>query len=1101
MKHSFLFLIALIIWILPQEAMAKGNITGAATGQALGTIDFDPTFSDPNYQNTFNSDFHTAIYEFSDNTDSVTVCDETGCYLTGFAWSESVGWLVFNGKTLDYVLTNQGQPDSYYVSDYPKAHFNYDGSNRFPITGFVWSEYGGWISLSSDTLTASPSDDGSSGPVGTTRDAADQAADETQGWGVWLDTNTLTLHGYAWGQYVGWINFDGVSTAWVPDETPPEVLGVNGAWFKNDNINYLFDWPSFAEDQESRIVDAQLRLVPGGGSEFANCPADEGYKEYVDATHEQINVIAPAAGFIQYNSVGYCQYDVTGWIRNGAGMTRFLTSQTVADLQAAGFTVADASWITQPIRMYIHAGDPINTTAASLTLPSSDVVADGLDTALYTLNLKDIGQNPVVPVQTNNQRQVSLTVNFQNQTYFDSVMTDGNGLNNLSSGTDTFTPVRVSDTGIGAATELEDSVGILNLNYASPFGLTLGAYELEWASYAPTIGLKDNINNLTLNSYQATLTDAATPHVSVRVSDEPDTVVVAGVGASTNPLPTLDINQAISFLPAFYTANAEIPSGVLTHASDATVDYDLLNRSSQLLANYSIDDIFEFSDAPGSGGGALCTAACMEVVNIQASGLTSEPSYNGTSPVYAWTNPDLALTRYEIYRGSYYDESISGENPPFVNAFTATPNQEGVYTVDTIWNIPSEDEGFIDRSDSANNIAPLVGATSPDTPSQEGRTIGFRPQNSVGLSLSNVLFQLSQQIAYRYGDQSMFTVYEPASPILTNVAVQDTGVQYTGVATGQQIFETRDQGFDVIGSGANLNLQEQIRRNVASLTTNRTPCSVSGNFPIAELPTTSPCVIADNNTKNAILYYQGGPNDSLVLDNGINPIVVPDWKYTIILTGGANLYIKSNLAYATAGTRGSLGFILLQADTATSNMVSQTDRGANVFIDPTPTNIVGNLYAEGSLMSYNDGGFFYGSNAAPVNALRNQLYWQGSIASRNTIGGGRLSTLPDGKGCTDGSRAQDCANRFDLDFIRRFAVVGDLPADPGSLLSGGGSCAGGNCSPGTLPTTISLAGARIDAGNSKSTDAFFIEKDALLDSNPPPGFATTGSTQSTRTIR
>ena len=139
--------------------------------------------------------------------------------------------------------------------------------------------------------------------------------------------------------------------------------------------------------------------------------------------------------------------------------------------------------------------------------------------------------------------------------------------------------------------------------------------------------------------------------------------------------------------------------------------------------------------------------------------------------------------------------------------------------------------------------------------------------------------------------------------------------------------------------------------------------------------------------------------------------------------------------------------------------------------------------------------------------LKNQLYWQGSIASRNTIGGANNNVLPDNVSCAAWPDTPSCAQAYDLDFLRRFTTIsqGGLTFVPtGVHFSGDGECLTGtapnpNCvHGGSLPSTISLSGDSIDAAASTSLETMFIERD----NRPvPPGFSSKGGLTSSQVIR
>jgi len=244
-----------------------------------------------------------------------------------------------------------------------------------------------------------------------------------------------------------------------------------------------------------------------------------------------------------------------------------------------------------------------------------------------------------------------------------------------------------------------------------------------------------------------------------------------------------------------------------------------------------------------------------------------------------------------------------------------------------------------------------------------------------------------------------------------------------------------------------------------------------------------------------VAYYSG--NETITLGGG-SDVTIPDgYRYTIILNA-VDLSIKNNIVYpAPADPNTSFGIIVIQ---------DSDGNGGNVYLDPAPTNIVGLLYTEGSLLSSPNGGttLYYGGGGN-AGDLKNQLYWQGSIASRNTIGGASTLVVPKNVDCSPWSDQAKCSQAYDLDFVRRFTTVNESGVEyaPATyLFSGGGSCTASpnpSCALGTLPTTISLNGSNtIDKTASKSLDTFFIERD----NRPvPPGFSSSGGLTSSQEIR
>ena len=160
-------------------------------------------------------------------------------------------------------------------------------------------------------------------------------------------------------------------------------------------------------------------------------------------------------------------------------------------------------------------------------------------------------------------------------------------------------------------------------------------------------------------------------------------------------------------------------------------------------------------------------------------------------------------------------------------------------------------------------------------------------------------------------------------------------------------------------------------------------------------------------------------------------------------------------------------------------------------------------------MSNVNGGVYYGGGTGNITELANQLYWRGSIASRNTIAGAGQQSKPEGVSCESADTLFTCAQRYDLDYLRRFTPVIDSTngnftriANNG-LFSGGGSCdpATGRCSLGLLPSVIKLdADQHINTATSQ-TATVYVEKDTATVNNPPPGFSIISGLESQQEIR
>jgi len=187
--------------------------------------------------------------------------------LSGYAWSENIGWISFN-------CTNQG---SCGTADYGVT---IEQSGKF--SGYAWSENIGWIDFSpSSPYPAFPNYSAkiisNDQIVGWARTLSH--GDGWDGWikmngddyGVSLNTGSGDLSGYAWSDMViGWIKFNGtnygVTTSFnsnsPPDEpTIPEEYEPTGvAWSSGCTYNMAipaFNWEYSDEDDDPEGTDPQ----------------------------------------------------------------------------------------------------------------------------------------------------------------------------------------------------------------------------------------------------------------------------------------------------------------------------------------------------------------------------------------------------------------------------------------------------------------------------------------------------------------------------------------------------------------------------------------------------------------------------------------------------------------------------------------------------------------------------------------------------------------------------------------------------------------------------------------------------------------------------
>lgn len=626
-----------------------------------------------------------------------------------------------------------------------------------------------------------------------------------------------------------------------------------------------------------------------------------------------------------------------------------------------------------------------------------------------------------------------------------------------------------------------------------------------------------------------------------------DAQSIAGTIQSGDPT-TFSKPSNIAFTPAISTGNAEIDSGgqknILTNGVPADLNFKVLNFSSKAIAadqdngGLSIDSIFRYGPATN------VFASLMETHRITG---TSDPEAPDN---LAWTDPIEGETRYEIYDGQCYETRACGpletapcvttapcdaNNSPFRGYYQSshigedfcydvdlndtcmppnTINADGTYAISGVFSIPQEytpvvdvitgkktyPAGEIDRSDGAVLDINGTDPTAPTLPISIGKEFRFTPEKFVSATVTGAELELLQDIAYRYAGQPIASVY--TNQLKSGLKVLDIGLQAKGTVSGPQI--VTDRKFDTVGTESTKNLQEQIRRNVAQMISgmDKSNCGVPAD-PIKEFDRTG-CYVEEKASDSTILsafrYIEGGPGETLVLGDGsADPLFAPEFPYTIIVKGGASISFMNNLAYKNSDARASLGLILI---------AEEIGKGSNVYLSPEITNMVGTLYSEGSLISRNAAGqVYYGGNGANVQELKNQLYWQGSIASRNTIGGAGIKKVPDGIACEATDTQIECAQRYDLDYLRRFTAIVDAATGDSAIandgkFSGGGTCANGVCVlGGSMPSIVKLNGdGRINKDASELSTTY-IEREPRAAANPPPGFTVSGGQETTQTIR
>ncbi len=215
----------------------------------------------------------------------------------------------------------------------------------------------------------------------------------------------------------------------------------------------------------------------------------------------------------------------------------------------------------------------------------------------------------------------------------------------------------------------------------------------------------------------------------------------------------------------------------------------------------------------------------------------------------------------------------------------------------------------------------------------------------------------------------------------TSVCMAGTGtdsISIIGQSRSDSLSGFGDTAESSIGSVQLKEFSQTINRNIISLIRNAVDYS-SGT---ASMSSTGHVSGATRLYNNQVYYIK---NRNLIINNNVTFDSADPVTYVI---DGGDLIINANLGYKNGS---SVGFIVLH---------ESGQDGGNVYIDPSVTEVVGSYYLEGSLMSAKDSSgnnkiedseIYDGFNSnEELKDLKNQLYFQGILISRNTIYGSTL---------------------------------------------------------------------------------------------------------------
>lgn len=247
-----------------------------------------------------------------------------------------------------------------------------------------------------------------------------------------------------------------------------------------------------------------------------------------------------------------------------------------------------------------------------------------------------------------------------------------------------------------------------------------------------------------------------------------------------------------------------------------------------------------------------------------------------------------------------------------------------------------------------------------------------------------------------------------------------------------------------------------------------------------------------------VIFFDPPSGGSVTLDNPTgDDFVLPPYPVTLAIRG-ADLRIKDNLVYPSNAPNASLGVIMLGNDDC-----GLPPLGGNVFVHPAPTNIVGAYYLEGSVKSTNtDWTLPHSSTTDPrdnswwYDTFKNQLLWEGTIVSKNTIGGTVDHQWPQSN-CYASQGPEDITHGFigmnwdsaveyDLAYLREYFQCGAKT----NLLHSYGTDNWKISECDTSNDEIAYSGESAKGTTTSEVEAVVVRYDSRIQNNPPPGFET-----------
>lgn len=248
-------------------------------------------------------------------------------------------------------------------------------------------------------------------------------------------------------------------------------------------------------------------------------------------------------------------------------------------------------------------------------------------------------------------------------------------------------------------------------------------------------------------------------------------------------------------------------------------------------------------------------------------------------------------------------------------------------------------------------------------------------------------------------------------------------------------------------------------------------------------------------SRGNVIFFDPPSGGSVTLDAPGEDFILPPYPVTLVIRG-ADLRIKDNLIYPP-DSDASLGVILIK------NEVCGGSFGGDAFLHPDPTNVVGAYYLEGSLKTTDADWNIPVNREDPrwYQILKNQILWEGTILSLNSIGGAVDPAWPaDDPNCPQSRRPYvitggfpdppwDEAIPFDLAYLREYFKCGNLTSRLSAYGSHNWKISG--CDDTSNPyTEIAYDELPLpeSAEGTDAEEAVVLRYDSRIHNNPPPGF-------------